>query len=227
MFLSLNYRIKKAVLTRQDYKPMDEYYRATLSWIDTLADGVCFTLNCGEVVIHNKKADELLLNSDEVRLNNENRLLCHNGENQEALETAIQSVCSPLVSNDLCFIIFLEAQKNTGSTSIILEVTPLFEQVGKKTVSMEMAIISLVPLLQPTHLSIDRAEMAFGLTKAESTVCQMLVNGSTTREIAEQRNVTTETIKSQIHSLLRKSQCKRRSDLIRLISSISKPLSRK
>ena len=62
------------------------------------------------------------------------------------------------------------------------------------------------------------------LTPAETSVCSMLVGGRGTREIAEQRDVSLETVRSQIKDVLQKLACSDRLDLPRMALSTHPPV---
>lgn len=62
----------------------------------------------------------------------------------------------------------------------------------------------------------------FGLTSAEIDVAAELTAGNTPAEIAEQRDVSLSTVRSQIKSLLSKTGASSQSDLIRLLASLSR-----
>ena len=64
----------------------------------------------------------------------------------------------------------------------------------------------------------------FGLSRAEDNVCQLLVEGYTTEEIAEVRSVSPITVKNQVKAVLAKTNNRSRSALIRQALSINLPV---
>lgn len=62
---------------------------------------------------------------------------------------------------------------------------------------------------------------AFGLTDAETELTVLVGKGLTNREIAELRGRSIETINAQVKSLLSKTQCANRTQLVRLLTSFS------
>jgi len=85
----------------------------------------------------------------------------------------------------------------------------------------------LVTLIDPEHremVSIDGLARNYDLTPVETLVCRMLAQGLTLREIAEERSVSLDTVKSQARAVYGKTQTRNRSELVRRALSIVPPL---
>ena len=67
----------------------------------------------------------------------------------------------------------------------------------------------------------DRLQHAFGLTPAEAAVALAFAEDMTVAEIAQQRGVSEETVKSQSRAILRKTGASRRSALTRVVAKLS------
>ena len=59
----------------------------------------------------------------------------------------------------------------------------------------------------------------FGLTESEMLLTGMIAEGLTNRQIAERRYRSQETINAQVKSVLSKTQCSNRTQLVRLLST--------
>lgn len=79
---------------------------------------------------------------------------------------------------------------------------------------------------QKQLISTDNFDMLFGLTLSEKEVCQMLAQGLSNRDIAEQRNTSIETTRTQTKAVLSKTGSPRQVDLVRLAYSINLPIDR-
>ena len=64
----------------------------------------------------------------------------------------------------------------------------------------------------------------FQFSNAEEQVAEKIVKGSSYKEIAEYRGVSPETIKAQVSSVLRKTGCKNRTELVCLAHRASIPV---
>ena len=67
-------------------------------------------------------------------------------------------------------------------------------------------------------------EALFGLTTAEADVWRLMVNGHPTQDIADIRNVSYETARSQVKSVLTKTNSSKRGDVIRLAVAVNLPV---
>jgi len=66
----------------------------------------------------------------------------------------------------------------------------------------------------------ERLRQAYGLTPAEAMLAEGLLGGLTLEEIAEQRKVGRETIRTQLRSLFHRTETRRQSELIALLASM-------
>ncbi len=55
-------------------------------------------------------------------------------------------------------------------------------------------------------------------------VCRLLVEGCETQTIADMRNVTAETVRTQVKSILAKTRTSKRSDVVRLALTVNLPV---
>lgn len=87
--------------------------------------------------------------------------------------------------------------------------------------------LTLLLVIDPERRRMLRSDglAAFGLlSPAELEICEMLVQGSETRDIAEHRSTTLETTRGQIKQLNAKLGCRHRLDLMRLAMMTSAPM---
>ena len=61
---------------------------------------------------------------------------------------------------------------------------------------------------------------AFGLTSAETSILGSLASGGSLAEIADERGVAIETVRSQCKKLLAKTRSRRQSDLVKLVVAL-------
>ncbi len=62
---------------------------------------------------------------------------------------------------------------------------------------------------------------SFGLSSAECAVLEMLIGGSTTTQIANIRNTSVETVRTQVRSVLRKTEAHSQTELIRMAAALA------
>jgi len=86
----------------------------------------------------------------------------------------------------------------------------------------EMGCLLLVRLIgQPWHDGIDKRLMdMFTLTKTEAELIHLLSQGLKVREIAEHRDRSIETVRTQIKNILRKTNCTSQNKLLSIVSAL-------
>lgn len=114
-----------------------------------------------------------------------------------------------------------EAIATTQSSFLCIELTPLdrAEEIG--SLPLKGYVLYSTDTSQPIKCNPAAMKQAFGLTPAELTVVECIGEGLTNPEIALQRERSVETINSQVKSVLAKSQCSTRTQLVRLMMRFS------
>ena len=199
-------------------------YQAVLAVLDQMYLGLCIAREDCLVIVRNAVAEEILIAHNSIKLSRDNRIVCQDAENQKALEEALQSVCSDEQPQNHSHEIMIFSENSQNDHPLVVEVSPLTNISSEPASHLNNALISLIDPSRTIKSNTERAAMVFGLTAAESAVCELLVDGCTTTDIARQRGVSTETIKSQTKAVLRKCQCKNRSNLIQQVWSLSNPI---
>lgn len=75
-------------------------------------------------------------------------------------------------------------------------------------------------------VNLSAVRKIFRLSAAEESVAIAMISGSSYREIAEKRCVSTETVRTQLSSVLRKSGCNNRTELVCLAHKTTIPVDR-
>jgi len=102
----------------------------------------------------------------------------------------------------------MDAERASGKRSVLIEVTPLSDGLQEIGNNFHGALIYLIDPENP---------LACGLSEAEAAVCERLAHGWKNSDIAEDRNVSIDTIKTQVAQVFNKAGVSNRSELIRLI----------
>ncbi len=203
---------------------LENNYQAILAVLDQLYLGLCITRVDNVVIVRNAMAERILFTHSAIKLAQDSRLICRDADKQRSLEEALLSACSDESSSNHSNEILISNDQNCEQHPLLIEVSPLKDTSVVHEDTTRLALISLLDPQQILKSDPTKTALVFGLTAAESAVCQMLVDGNTTSDIADQRGVSTETIKSQIKAVLRKCHCKKRSDLIRQVWSLTSPM---
>jgi DNA-binding CsgD family transcriptional regulator len=86
------------------------------------------------------------------------------------------------------------------------------------------AIVFLIDPDQPCSITTEGMDVLYQLTSAEAETLALSVNGRSTSEISEIRDVATETVRTQVKSILAKIGAPRREELVRLATTVNPPV---
>ena len=92
---------------------------------------------------------------------------------------------------------------------------------------LELPIGYMLIVIDPTDTALintQHFETLFYLTPSEQDICQLLVEGFSSREIADKRSSSFETVRGQIKKVLLKTGVRKQADLVRLALSINIPV---
>lgn len=107
---------------------------------------------------------------------------------------------------------------------LCLEVVPLhrFDEIGSGT--FNGAVIYSLDTTREIPFQLELLIRQFGLTPAEEDLTAMIGQGLTNNEIADQRGRALNTVNTQVKTLLKKTQCSNRTQLLRLAMSFGSDL---
>lgn len=193
--------------------------RDLLATFDQLDFGLAIVRSDGSVVVQNRSFQNLTREADGISVSL-GKVVGTLPNDTSVLRKTIMQALAPMAhpSSLACSL-----SRKSGATPLVVKATALHE----REFSAETCCMLLV--LDPsdeTRLTVHGLS-AFGLlSAAELDVCQRLLRGSGTKEIAEQRATTAQTIRDQIKSASSKLQCQSRLDLVRLALTTRPPSKR-
>jgi DNA-binding CsgD family transcriptional regulator len=107
---------------------------------------------------------------------------------------------------------------HSGAPRFLLTVTPLVARMGKP-----VALILFRDASKPDRSLPARLRMLFALSEAEACVAADLANGLAPGEIADDRGVSMNTLRTQMKSIHAKTGCRRQSEFVALVRRIVPP----
>ncbi|MEM7259263.1 MAG: LuxR C-terminal-related transcriptional regulator [Pseudomonadota bacterium] len=208
----------KEALTAPGIMLQSRRYRAVLQLLDRFPAGLCLIQKDGRVPVKNREATRLLNAADKIELNKSNQLQINDPALNEQLYDHIQAIYADKnnLKNDPAQILI--ADKKDEQNGLLVEVSSLPPEPSPSDNS-HFVLITLIDMDTPQMVSVSRVSALYSLTHAETSVYHLLVNGYSTREIADTRNVQVETVISQVKSILHKTGSRERLDLLRLLIS--------
>ena len=106
------------------------------------------------------------------------------------------------------------ARYEFSDVELCIEISPLVAQSGSNGNSKFLITCRNVAHYDQTNLTDFARE--FALSPAEKEITRLILSGCSNAEIAERRNRSISTIKSQLDSLFSKTLCRNRAELVRL-----------
>lgn len=192
--------------------------------LDLLRFGVCILTDSGHLAVSNAAARSMLQRGDGLRQMRDGTLAATSSDATLAIRQAVRDVSLTARAEGTTAESKFTVSRASGSLPYILEFAPLRDMVGQIDRNLCGAVLLIIDPEDTEFISVNGLEQVLGLSPAERAVAEMLIKGLSNGEIAESRNVSADTIKIQVSSLLRKADCRRRIDLVRLAMAISLPL---
>lgn len=217
--------VAKSVELSRAFDLLKEQYRAVLAALDHVEVGLCVALQDGNIVVHNAEAERILSDKDGLCIAN-GKLFCQESEQNSRLQRAIEQTSQTAAGVNTTHELLFSIERKSNKESVLIEVAPLRDYGEELERNLNGALITLIDPSNTRPFSVERAASAYKLTEAEAAVCDLLVQGDTASEMADKRNVSQETIRSQIKSIYRRTNCRRRSDLIRLVLKTTPPITK-
>lgn len=110
---------------------------------------------------------------------------------------------------------------------LCIEFVPLDRSAEMGSAKFEGTILYSADTSRPRHMHIEAIQVAHGLTATEAELIGAISEGFTNAQIAEQRDRSVTTIASQVKSILAKTNCSTRTQLVRLMMSFGADFLRK
>ncbi|ODA65937.1 Bacterial regulatory protein, luxR family [Methyloligella halotolerans] len=218
--------LAKVVELHRSFAILRAHYHAVLTALDHVKVGVCVVSDRGEVVIANKEAGRIFSLGDGIGLGRNKHIVCSNPETAAALKVSIVEAVSTAQGESNIAEKLLTVERRSRAYPFLLEITPVRDAAGEVDRHLKGALLFIIDPDNPRPFSVPAVARCYKLTEAEADVCRLLVIGMTTQNIAAQRSVSNETVKSQIGSVFRKTGARSRAELIRLTLSITPPIER-
>ncbi|MGH1447712.1 MAG: helix-turn-helix transcriptional regulator [Cognatishimia sp.] len=199
-------------------------YKASLSVLDSLGLGVFLVDATGCVIEHNKEAQRIIDASDGLSLNFGKRLVLGSPDQTSELDAMI-SVANELLRGDVGRGHSIMASvRPSGAYDYLISVRALSDGLGELEVGLKCAFVTVIDPERKNALSAEGIATLGQLSNAESAVVSLLIQGFRPAEVAEQRDVSLNTIKTQLRVISQKLRCSTQSDIIRVAAVTNLPI---
>lgn len=219
--------LAKAIEINRPFALLEARYRAVLDVLDRLQLGVIMLGKDRNVWLMNNAASIIIEKRDSLWVDHSHKLTGRGTSIQNILDACFSKL-SVYVDLDSPQSIRIqlprEERGGVSAESYIADISLLNNQDLNSRAGFVMVLVD------PDRSEIvDLSNFAtlFGLTRVEAAVCDLLIKGYTNREIAESRNVSYETVATQVKALFAKTSSRRRSDIVHLAHSVNIPMDAK
>jgi len=182
--------------------------------LDMLTTGVVFLGARGEVVLVNRKAEEILGRKDGLRLAN-NKVMVADGNESARLQGLVKSAIQTGIAKGFGAGGTILISRRKGR-ALSITVAPL----RSFSLMLELKPAAVLLISDPDakiELPEGLLRREYGLTPAEAGLTLKLMDGRSLKEAAELCGVAQNTAKSHLKSIFSKTQVHRQGELIRLL----------
>lgn len=216
--------LARAVELSRAFSILHARYRAVVSALDQLGLGVAIVTGSAEAIVCNEAALSILDRTTLVRISRDGRLVCTDPDFEGHLQEAVCRAAATAAGRDRVLTAPLRLQGAGSEDEILLDVSPLADAGGEIDRGLSGAVVFLIDTAHPPKLDETRFARLYGLTGAETEVLSGLIAGRLLAEIAEDRGTSLNTARNQAQSILAKTGCANRSDILRLIMRTLPPI---
>lgn len=187
--------------------------------INGLPVGVIFLAADRKVLFANHAAKALLFNADAVSESG-GVLRAADTNGDAALQHAVREAAAAGNSLDCPSVVLLH--RRAGHRPYQLLVSPLRRQFPQFVGARRPAVVVFITDPERTIMANENLLWKlFGLTRSESRVASLLLNGRSTSEVAAQLGVQENTVRAHLKAMFAKTDTRSQAELIRLLATSS------
>ncbi len=216
--------VARAVEMSRIFFRLQRAYNAALAALDHVDVALLIARSDGQILASNARADALLASGTGLRKTTSNRLTTGQSDIDGALSAAITAATSTAAGAGVESRRTVQVDQAGGDHPLLVDISPLRDSRAELENGLVGALIMVIDPSDAPEIDISRFALAYGLTQAEADVCAAFARGGSTGQIAEERNTTQVTVKNQIASILSKTGCSGRADLLRLVLRVLPPV---
>lgn len=195
-------------------RQLNQQYSGALAAIDQLMIGICVIDNSGNIVLSNSEFERQIESYSKFRKTPNGKLLLDNDVDQQNF-SAMQG--HALDHGKFGARPRKEAIAVTSDSFLCIEITPIKQSGAFGSAPLDGYVVYSTDTSLPFRCNTDPIQSAFGLTNTELSIVEAIFDGLSNSEIAERRDRSVETVNTQVKSVLSKSNCNTRTQLVRMM----------
>ena len=199
-------------------------FNASLSVLDSLGLAVFLVDASGTVIENNTEAQSILDDKDGISMNTDKRFKLHSHDKTKELEALIFAA-NGLFNGDLNNgPAIMALQRPSGAYEYLISVRSLSDSHSELEQGLKCAFVTVIDPARRNVLSAEGIAILGQLSDAERNVVDMIVQGFRLAEIAERREVSQNTVKTQLKTISEKLRCSSQSNIIRVAAATRIPI---
>lgn len=199
-------------------------YQASLAVLDALGLGVFLVDVTGCVIDQNKEAQCIIDLQDGLYVTGAKSLKLHSAEQTAELRTMINAANGVFVGDMDIEGSLIASKRPSEAYDYLISVQSLSDSKAELETGLKCAFVTVIDPQRKGAISTDGIVKLGNLSPTESEIVDLLVQGFRLSDIAERREVSLNTVKSQIKSVTQKLRCSSQSDVIRVAAATQIPL---
>jgi len=199
----------KSVEMQRILSGLIEKNTALLNLFDGLSFGAAFLDVRGRIVITNKTLEHMAKDGDTFWIDGNNKLV-EAISGSRRLISIVEAAASHL-SNDSASLTLL--QRKSGNTPLVVKAAKVFHP---DVANEDLVLVIFLDPKDTVQADISIMAALGSLTNAEKEICRLLFEGLDTKAIADQRNTSVATTRTQLKTAQAKLGCHSKLDILRL-----------
>ncbi len=212
--------VAKALSISRPTLQLERRYNNILGSLDMLQIGVCVLSNSGSVVFTNSEFNRQVEAYSVFRMTSDRKLELNDCNLRNELMEMRKDVSNHGRCGARPHKEAIITDRDVNARALCIELCPI-SSIDELNDQIEGHIIYSLDSAMAVKIDAGMVARAFKLTHAEQEVLDYLSRGLTNSEISARREKSIETVNSQVKSILAKTNSANRTQLLRLVSSIS------
>ena len=190
-------------------------------FLDDLSFGVGVVSPNGTLILANAEFRRIAQDNHQVHLDSQNRLSFRGGSVPAGLRSLMVDDTAhgrfgARPRREAVFLPVTDGEQDEAGNGLFIEVCPLDDHPQLDRFGPGTRLVSILDSQRSQNINIDVVARYFPLSKSEVAVLGLLSSGYSNAEIADMRNRSVETVNSQLKSLLRKTNSRNRTELVKV-----------
>ena len=192
-------------------------HRSMVEAMDRLRIGVCVLDAQGRAVVTNSEFDRQTDIYGAFRTDHSGKLKLHDDADHGRFATLLQDAANHGRFGARPRKEAVSVSRNGEAAVLSIEIAPVQHVAEIGSSRLGGVIVYSLDTSRPVSCDPTLIRHVYGLTGAETSLIEMVSGGLTNAEIADHRSRSVATVNAQVKSLLAKTQCTNRTQLVRLL----------